>query len=210
MANAPQIVCDQCERVFSIDPGVAKMPCPFCGDINRTGVDPIRASPTSEDERVLRVARPALVRGHPLASLLSTGVTLGSGSLMVLALTSASVPHWAWWIGLIGIAAGGGWLLWIFVLGHRWDRIRITSRRSIDERGIIMRSTSEVLHTHVRNIRITQNFWQRIVGIGDLEIDSAAGDGKADIKITNVPDPDGIKRLIDAQRGLGAVGAVGD
>ena len=203
MTNASKIVCDQCERTFPIKPGVAKMPCPFCGDINRTGAAPLNADPASASERILRVARPALVRGHPLASLLSIGITLGSGVLMLLALTSTSVPDWTWWIGLIGLAVGGGWLLWIFVLGHRWDRLRITSRRTIDERGIVMRSTSEVLHTHVRNIRITQSFWQRIVRIGDLEIDSAAGDGKADIKITNVPDPDGIKRLIDAERGLG-------
>jgi membrane protein YdbS with pleckstrin-like domain len=206
MTNAAKIVCDNCERDFAIDPSVAKMPCPYCGDINRTGAVPLGADPSSKDERVLRVARPALVRGHPLTSLLSGGMTLGGGGVMVLALTSDVVPHWVWWIGLVGLAAGGVWLLWIFVLGHRWDRLRITSRRSIDEQGIIMRSTSEVLHKHVRNIRITQSFWQRIVGIGDLEIDSAAGDGKADIRIINVPDPDGIKRLIDAERGLGTVG----
>ena len=206
MTNASKIVCDQCERTFPIEPGVAKMPCPYCGDINRTGAAPLNADPASASERILRVARPALVRGHPLASLLSIGVTLGSGILMLLTLTSTSVPDWTWWIGLIGLAVGGGWLLWIFVLGHRWDRLRITSRRTIDERGIVMRSTSEVLHTHVRNIRITQSFWQRIVRIGDLEIDSAAGDGTADNKIINVPDPDGIKRLIDAERGLGTEG----
>ncbi|MDB4775922.1 PH domain-containing protein [bacterium] len=206
MTDAATILCDNCERSFPIDPDLAKMPCPFCGDINRTGANPNRAKPSSGTERELRVARPALVRGHPLASLLSGATTLGGGALMVLSLTSTLIPHWAWWIGLIGLAAGGGWLVWIFVLGHRWDRLRITSRRSIDERGIVMRSTSEVLHKHVRNIRITQNFWQRIVGIGDLEIDSAAGDSGADIRITNVPDPDGIKRLIDAERGLGSAG----
>ena len=216
MPEPVEIVCDACERSFPADPTLEKIACPYCGDVNRvqSAVSPepspetVTASSDSPDrpdaeERFLRVARPALVRGHPVASLVSSTITLGGGGFLILALTSESIPHWMWWIGLAVLLAGGGWMTWIFVLGHRWDRLRITSRRTIDERGIVMRSTSEVLHQHVRNIRITQSFWQRIVGIGDLEIDSAAGDGVADIRIQNVPDPDGIKRIIDAARGLG-------
>jgi hypothetical protein len=212
MSEPVEIVCDACERSFPAEPTVEKIACPYCGDVNRVPssvpVETPATAPDSNDrpdteERFLRVARPALVRGHPIASLASSTTTLAGGGFLILALTSPSIPHWMWWIGLAVLLAGGGWMTWIFVLGHRWDRLRITSRRTIDERGIVMRSTSEVLHQHVRNIRITQSFWQRIVGIGDLEIDSAAGDGVADIRIRNVPDPDGIKRIIDAARGLG-------
>lgn len=214
MPDPVEIVCDACERSFPAKPTVEKIACPYCGDINRVR-PPAPAEPSPADqpdsdgrsdgeERFLRVARPALVRGHPIASFVSSMTTIAGGGFLILALTSPSIPHWMWWIGLAALLAGGGWMTWIFVLGHRWDRLRITSRRTIDERGIVMRSTSEVLHRHVRNIRITQSFWQRIVGIGDLEIDSAAGDGVADIRIRNVPDPDGIKRIIDAARGLGA------
>ena len=216
MREPVEIVCDACERSFPAAPTVEKIACPYCGDVNRVQSaaapepppDTMTASSDSPDrpdteERFLRVARPALVRGHPIASLASSATTLTGGGFLILALTSSSIPHWMWWIGLAVLLAGGGWMTWIFVLGHRWDRLRITSRRTIDERGIVMRSTSEVLHQHVRNIRITQSFWQRVVGIGDLEIDSAAGDGVADIRIQNVPDPDGIKRIIDAARGLG-------
>ena len=214
MSEPVEIVCDACERSFPAKPTIEKIACPYCGDVNRVQPavpvetnDPDRPDSNEQadgDERFLRVARPALVRGHPIASFVSSATTLAGAAFLVLALTSPSIPHWTWWIGFAVLLAGGGWMTWIFVLGHRWDRLRITSRRTIDERGIVMRSTSEVLHRHVRNIRITQSFWQRIVGIGDLEIDSAAGDGIADIRIQNVPDPDGIKRIIDAARGLGS------
>ena len=203
--------CDACERSFPVDPAAGKVPCPYCGDINRIGdVQPATASrsagPANSDgavESVLRTVRPALVRGHPLASAGSCGLAAGGAGLVILALTGG-VPHWTWWIGLATGLVGLGWASWIFVLGHRWDRLKITDRRTIDERGIVMRRTSEVLHAHVRNIRITQTFWQRIVRVGDVEIDSAAGDGTADIRISNIPDPDGIKRLIDRYRGLGS------
>ena len=215
MPEPVEISCDACERSFPADPNLAKVPCPYCGDVNRVrpSAEPVASTepidsppeePADGEERFLRVARPALVRGHPVASLASSATTIGGVVFLVLALTSTVIPDWTWWFGLAVLLAGGGWMTWIFVLGHRWDRLRITTRRTIDERGIVMRSTSEVLHRHVRNIRITQTFWQRIVGIGDLEIDSAAGDGVADIRIRNVPDPDGIKRIVDAARGLGA------
>lgn len=211
--------CDACDRAFPVDPTADRVPCPYCGDINRinrgsgpnagagTGSpDPtIEAAASVEDdrsERALRVVRPALVRGHPVASTGAIGLIVAGLVTIVLGLTSG-MPEWLLWPGLGGVAVGGAWSLWLFVLGHRWDRLRITTHRVIDERGIIMRQTSEVLHEHVRNIRITQTFWQRIVGIGDLEVDSAAGDGEADIRIANVPDPDGVKRLVDRYRGLG-------
>ena len=164
--------------------------------------DPDASASGSSNETLLRTVRPALVRGHPVASCLATLLLIGGMVVIILSLTGG-LPEWMRWLGAVAGLGGVVWALWIFVLGHRWDRLKITDRRTIDERGIVMRSTSEVLHTHVRNLRITQSIWQRIVGIGDLEIDSAAGDGEADITIRNVPDPDGIKRLVDRHRGLG-------
>lgn len=200
--------CDACDRAFPVDAGADRVPCPYCGDINRIAprnpIPPESTAPPADDsgEQVLRTVRPALVRGHPLASLGSVGL-LGGGIAMAIMALTGGVPEWMRWLGLAAGLGGLGWGLWIFVLGHRWDRLKITNHRTIDERGIVMRSTSEVLHAHVRNIRITQTVWQRVVGLGDLEIDSAAGDGTADIRIENIPDPDGIKRLIDGRRGLG-------
>lgn len=203
--------CDACDRSFPVDPHADRVPCPYCGDINRISrgggetpaSSPEQTSSTADpSEQLLRMVRPALVRGQPLASLGSMGLLLGGLTMLILSFTGG-LPDWLRWPGGVAALIGVGWGLWIFVLGHRWDRLKITDHRTIDERGIVVRSTSEVLHSHVRNIRITQSVWQRIARIGTLEIDSAAGDGTADIQIVNIPDPDGIKRLIDRHRGLG-------
>ncbi len=196
-----ELDCDACGRLFTVTRDGDRASCPSCGDVNRIPAEP--GSTRRGEETDLRTVRPALVRGHPVASAASGGLVLAGLVAAILANTS-DWPSWSGWIGGVGMLVGGGWMLWLFVLGHRWDRLRITTHRCIDERGIVMRSTSEVLHSHVRNLRITQSIWQRIVGIGDVEIDSAAGDGQADITIRNVPDPDGIKRLVDRHRGLGA------
>ncbi len=214
MPDPIEIICDACDRSFPADPGLEKAHCPYCSDVNRirraSTIDPDpRASgspPTASappGEKFLRTVRPALVRGHPIASLASFLLVIGGLAAIILALTGG-LPEWSRWIGASAGLAGFSWAIWIFVLGHRWDRLKITDRRTIDERGIVMRSTSEVLHTHVRNLRIRQTVWQRIMRIGDVEIDSAAGDGVADIRIVNIPDPDGVKRLIDHHRGLGS------
>ncbi len=216
-AEAPRIEwrCDACDRAFPVDPDVDRVPCPYCGDINRirrpssempltgpaTNSPPETSASADHGEQVLRVVRPALVRGHPLASTGAIGLVTTGTVTSVLGLTGGG-PEWLRWPGLVAIVVGLVWCLWLFVLGHRWDRLRITNHRVIDERGIVVRNSSEVLHKHVRNIRISQSFWQRIVGIGDIEIDSAAGDGEADIRIANVPDPDGVKRLVDQHRGF--------
>lgn len=217
MPDPIDIVCDACDRSFPVDPSEEKVSCPFCGDVNRVDRSAVNKprpeastapstspeAPVTNVETLLRTVRPALVRGHPVASFLAMALLLGGLTVIILALTGG-LPEWMRWLGAALGLGGLVWAFWIFVLGHRWDRLKITDRRTIDERGIVMRSTSEVLHTHVRNLRITQSVWQRIMGIGDVEIDSAAGDGTADIRIMNIPDPDGVKRLIDHHRGLGS------
>ena len=166
----------------------------------------IHARPPAEDpshEHLLLLTRPALIRGHPFVALFG-GLGLSGGLLLALLSRILSEwPDWVLWPSLVLGAVSGCWLAWIFIFGHRWDRLRVTSHRTIDERGIVMKSTSEVLHSHIRNIRIRQTIWQRLVRIGDIEIDGAASTkGTADIRIDNIPNPEGLKRILDANRGL--------
>ncbi|MFO0830028.1 MAG: PH domain-containing protein [Phycisphaerales bacterium] len=163
---------------------------------------------TVADERELLVVRPALFRGHPLAygglvALAFVGL-VGSVLPLFLGVTAfASLGGVA-----VFIAAGIGFLK-LFVFSHRWYRLRVTDRRTIDERGIVTRRHSEVLHDHAVNIRIQQNVWQRIMNLGDFEIESAAGGAidpesgartSTEIAIRDIPDPYGVKALIDRYR----------
>ena len=54
----------------------------------------------------------------------------------------------------------------------------------------------------IRSIDIDQSFLQRLVGVGDLTISTAAtAEGAEQIK--SIPDPKGVRDLILAQRGSG-------
>lgn len=201
-SGSVDIPCDRCDRTITMPAGQDRIECPHCGDMNR--ISRSSAAANHAEEKILLLTRPALVRGHPLSATLGGIGLLGGLLIALLSWASSEWPDWLVWPGLIAAVIAGGWLSWVFIFGHRWDRLRITNRRTIDERGIVMKRTSEVLHNHVRNIRITQTIWQRIMRIGDIEIDGAAGkDGRPDITIADIPNPEGLKRLIDSHRGLG-------
>lgn len=161
------------------------------------------------DERELLVVRPALFRGHPfeyggLVLLVFGGLVLAVVPLFGVLSAPFSI------VGLVVALVALGFFFKMFVLSHRWYRLRVTDRRTIDERGIVTRRHSEVLHDHAVNIRIQQTVWQRIMRLGDLEIESAAGGSidpdtgarsSTEIAIRNIPDPYGVKALIDQHRG---------
>jgi hypothetical protein len=73
------------------------------------------------------------------------------------------------------------------------DRITLT-------RGLLSKCYQDYHPRDIRSIDIDQGFLQRIVGIGDLTISTAAtAEGSEQIK--SIPDPLGVRDLILAQRG---------
>ncbi len=195
------IQCDNCERTFEADPADGdapdKVPCPFCGDVNRVPAGP-RTGDRSEQQ--LRIVRPAMFRAHPfrflsIAALFVTGVAL---SIWVSGLDQG---RWLIWPCLLLSAAAVVWWLWWLVSAYLWINLRITDKRTIRREGIIRRHTSEVLHDHVRNVEIKQSFIQRLFGVGYLGI-SSAGQDDIEIEIRDVPKPYEIKALIDRHRSM--------
>lgn len=231
----PSIECDACGEPFDATPDAqGKATCPRCGDVNRVAVArPQPKATTGEgtaaqsasqsapkttaaaephgtiaDEKELLVVSPALFRGHPFTY--GGLVLLAFAGVIVAAVPLFSVVGWPLSIlGLVMVLGAVIGFLKLFVFSHRWFRLRITDMRSIDERGIVTRRHSEVLHSHAVNIRIQQSVWQRLMNLGDFEIESAAGgvfdpDSGArtstEISIKDIPDPYGVKALIDQHR----------
>jgi uncharacterized membrane protein YdbT with pleckstrin-like domain len=85
---------------------------------------------------------------------------------------------------------------WLRCLG---TKLVVTDRRTILRRGILGKSTNEVMHIHVRNIRIRQSLFQRLTRVGEIGISSS---GQADIEIfvEGVPNPYDVKSIIDTYR----------
>ena len=77
--------------------------------------------------------------------------------------------------------------------------LTVTSDRTRLRRGILSKSVTEVWHRDVRNVTLNQTFFQRIFDVGSLGI-SSAGQSGIEIAVSGIPDPDGVKELIDKHR----------
>lgn len=177
-------------------------------DTDRPAARRHRAADDDDAERVLCVVRAAMFRAHPLRYLAIIIMFLGGIALGVAALLAdpetSSIKRWMLWPGLIITAAAGIWFcIWWFDT-HLSHKLTVTNKRTIQRIGFFSRNTSEVLHEHIRNIRIDQNLVQRAFKVGRLRIDSAAGGGGADdeveIEMYDVPTPHELKALIDPYR----------
>ena len=78
--------------------------------------------------------------------------------------------------------------------------LRIFPERITLARGLLSKCYRDYNPRDIRSIDIDQSFLQRIAGIGDLTLSTAAtAEGAEQIK--SIPDPKGVRDLILAQRG---------
>ena len=73
----------------------------------------------------------------------------------------------------------------------------LTDRRVISRSGIISKRGTEVPLDRVNNIDFSQRFWERLIGAGDLSIESAGKDGQSHFE--NVRHPDMVQQEIYRQ-----------
>jgi uncharacterized membrane protein YdbT with pleckstrin-like domain len=131
---------------------------------------------------------------EPLASLLGA-VLLG---LVVLAKTDAgsNVRKVSQWIDIVLLVGTSGWLLGRYL---RWSTIHfvITSQRLIYREGLLARSGIEIPLERVNNVNFTQGFVERILGAGNLLIESGGEDGQQ--RFTDIRHPEDVQNLIHTQ-----------
>lgn len=223
-----KIRCDNCEKVIEVPdaPIGTKVACPACGDINLiraviaaegSPADPTpraagggsatetpdRAAsegfpPSNGPEVDVMVIRPSLFRSRPFTFImvwLVAFVGVFGGAAAVATGVAAPVGFVGLGVGALALLIIGGWK--IQRLG---DSIRITTKRIIDKKGIFSRNTSDIRIRDIRHIEIKQTFFQRIFGIGDLEISTAASDDGIEVDMSNCPDPAKLQRIINLYR----------
>jgi uncharacterized membrane protein YdbT with pleckstrin-like domain len=78
--------------------------------------------------------------------------------------------------------------------------LRIFPDRITLVRGLLSKYYRDYHPRDIRSIDIDQRFLQRVVGIGDLTISTAAT-AEASEQMKSIPDPKGVRDLILAQRG---------
>lgn len=93
----------------------------------------------------------------------------------------------------------GGWIFLgvIPVLRWRYTMFVLTTDRLITRRGIIAKDSKEIPLERINDVAFTQSVLERMVGAGDLMIESAGETGQT--RITNVRDPEQVQLAIYRQ-----------
>jgi hypothetical protein len=216
--------CDNCDRTIEVgeDLAGAKVRCSVCGDVNvmpgtaqpaerggRSGsgaaVTPesMGLPPDSGPERPVMRVRPAMLRARPMLFFGLVALVLAGFGGVGWGLTGAGSGGKSVALATGGVAAAVGMgALGVWKLVTLSAALDITNKRSVHRVGLLSKATSEVIHDNIRNVQVTQTFWQRLWGVGKLGLSSSGQDG-IEIEIADIPHPERVRRIIDAYRPLG-------
>jgi uncharacterized membrane protein YdbT with pleckstrin-like domain len=102
-------------------------------------------------------------------------------------------------IGLV-LTYIGGWIL------RRTTRYLVTDRRIHIRTGIMSRNERTTHVDRVQNVNLNQTIFQRMLGIGDVDWDTAGTDASdADFTFRGVDDPSALVHAADRYYGVAAV-----
>lgn len=100
------------------------------------------------------------------------------------------------WVGLALLVITALWLLGRYL---KWitTNFVITSQRLIFRQGVFAKSGIEIPLERVNNVNFSQSVFERVLGAGDLLIESGGEDGQQ--RFTDIRKPDKVQNLVHAQ-----------
>jgi uncharacterized membrane protein YdbT with pleckstrin-like domain len=116
--------------------------------------------------------------------------------VFVLALFDGSIEQALSWVVGIAFLVWAVWLVMAFVK-WRTTYFVVTSERVVYRTGVFARHGVEIPLDRINNINFHQGIIERIVGAGDLEIESAGEEGRT--TFDNVWHPDGVQQEVYRQ-----------
>jgi len=125
---------------------------------------------------VIYEAHPAMFRAHPFWFILSVLLIAAFG------------------LGIL--------ILLYWYIKTRATALTITQHEIMYEKGILSKDRTSVSLRHVRAVRVTQRFINRILGVGTVEI-STAGD-EPEFEVKDMPDPHQIREAISRAQSIRA------
>jgi uncharacterized membrane protein YdbT with pleckstrin-like domain len=124
-----------------------------------------------------------------------TGIPLALALVGVLALDDDARKYLGYVWGALAIV----WAIWLFLkfLSWRFTHFVVTSDRVIYRHGVLAKRGVEIPLERINNINFEQRIFERIIGAGDLQIDSAGKEGQS--YFTDIRHPDGVQQEIYRQ-----------
>jgi uncharacterized membrane protein YdbT with pleckstrin-like domain len=127
------------------------------------------------------------------AAMLGGSLILG---IIVTAATDGDTRKYLSWIVFALIVVCALWMV-IRYLKWRTTNFVVTSDRLIFREGVVAKSGIEMPLERVNNVNFSQSVFERIIGAGDLVIESGGEDGKS--RFTDIRRPEKVQNLIHAQ-----------
>ncbi len=147
----------------------------------------------TDDEEVLRAFRP-----HWKVLLPALGWAMLLAALSGVAL--AALPEsWRWWSVVVAAA------LWLLVAVRSvvtwWSTSYVlTTERIVVRRGLLARTGTEIPLESITNVLFRQRAGERLLGYGDVLVESAGSQGQS--RLENIPRPDAFQSEIYRAREL--------
>jgi uncharacterized membrane protein YdbT with pleckstrin-like domain len=125
-----------------------------------------------------------------------TGIPLFIALIVILAKTTGDTRKWLMVVwGIIALI----WAVWLGLKYLQWNftHFVVTSDRVIYRTGVLAKHGVEIPMDRINNINFNQNLFERVIGAGDLEIESAGKDGQS--QFDDVWHPDGVQQELYRQ-----------
>lgn len=104
-------------------------------------------------------------------------------------------------LAIVALVGTAGWTI-IRYLKWMTTHFVITSHRLIFRTGVLAKSGIEIPLERVNNVNFNQSIFERMLGAGDLLIESGGEDGQS--RFSDIKHPDQVQRMIHSQMELAA------
>lgn len=188
-----KLKCPDCSHEFIVD-NSNLMPCPDCfSQISK------RAESCPRCGSVLKTASKPQDASNSFVEPMKEDISNESEVM----LCRPATLHYFWAI-VLGIITIPLFLVGVLILVYVWIEIHyttytITTMRIIIRRGWIAKLQNEVWIKDMRAVNLVQGMWQRLIGVGNVSIGTAATAG-TEISIVGIADPQVIIDEINSLR----------
>jgi uncharacterized membrane protein YdbT with pleckstrin-like domain len=127
---------------------------------------------------------------------IATGIPLFIVAILILVETSGSPKKWLLVLWAIVAVAWAGWLA-LKYLEWNFTHFVVTDDRVVYRTGVMAKRGVEIPMERINNINFHQGMWERLIGAGDLDIESAGKDGQS--HFDDIWHPDGVQQELYRQ-----------
>jgi uncharacterized membrane protein YdbT with pleckstrin-like domain len=124
-------------------------------------------------------------------------IPIGWFILAMVIITFVLTRGWwnaAEWVIVLTVVGAGVWFIVRPVVSWATTRYVLTTHRLITRKGLVAKSGVEIPLERITNVNFSQTVFERMLGAGDLLVESAGAGGQS--KFTNIPHPDDFAALL--------------